>query len=145
MPVIKSVKLNTRVISRSGGQTINNDNTLQDDDTLKIPVNANQNLTFFMFLKCDGNGTADLKYAFTIPAGGAIQCLTNYPYDSGTSYFDGTTARPTVFGAGVNIVGCIGMYQGGAAGGYIQLQWAQNTKNLSDLTVMEGSCLVAFI
>lgn len=148
MPVIKSVRLNTKVYMKSADTTRNNTNTLANDPDLSIPVNANQNIFFLMSLELLASTEGDIKFDITIPAGGALyKRAAGFPATTvGIADSDGTTGWDLATTTGTRYrYDNLYHYIGGANGGSITLQWAQNTKHVSDCILKEGSCFIVFM
>lgn len=148
MPVHKSVKLNTKLYMKAADTTRNNTNTYADDPDLVIPVNANQNLFIVMSLSISASTEGDFKHQITIPAGGSLtRRSASFPEVAvGTVVVDATAAVSvnTTTGTTYRWEQFL-RYIGGANGGNITLQWAQNTKHASDCTLKEGSCFIVFM
>lgn len=132
------------IIRKTADETVNNSAVLQNDDELLLPVGANQVWAFDLRIMFDGATAADIKYKFTIPAGGSGHWLRGDEIsDANTSI---TTERNnSTAGAGdtyFQIFHCI--YAGGANAGNVQFQWAQLTAGASDSKVRKDSCIIAW-
>lgn len=140
--------LHTKLIVKSADETLNNDDTLQDDDELKFAVAANEVWAFIMLPIVNTSTSADFKFTFTIPAGGSIYGLTAWMDSSNTTrVLPFTVAIPfDVGGGGANYISMMlsGVVVNGATAGNVQLQWAQNTAEESDTKVLKNSCILAW-
>lgn len=137
-------------IYKSADETINNQSTLQNDDALFWPVEANERWAFDMLLRLTGNSVnADWKFKFdTLPSGSmtwgvqAAQAdfspgsLAAVPVASTPSTALGAGDTITVGGkSGAHLVRIVGTVGLGATGGTIQFQWAQGTAQPENSTV----------
>lgn len=129
-------------VVKSADETVNNSSTLQDDDELLFSVAANSVYKFQMWLRYTSSTSADIKNSFTVPAGATIVGISIGLFtDSTTQTFlvpsqswGGQNATPAaVFIEAMVVVG--------ATAGTVQLQWAQNTPEVSDTIVLESSNL----
>jgi len=121
-------------------ETVNNTAVLQNDDVLFVSVEANAIYSTTLMIHYTSGATPDLKVALTYPTGltarwrqlgyfaAALQSVQST--EAGTSALDGGTAW-TVEYKGLVVVG--------ANAGTLQLQWAQNTMNASNTSVLAGS------
>lgn len=126
---------------KTADETVNNSAVMQNDNHLFLPVAANTVYRLSMRLGISSGATPDFKTAFTFPAGTTMfynattvavstATLQNYGLDqTSTASIEG--GQTSVTYDGLVIVS--------AAGGTLQLQWAQNTANASDTKVLAGS------
>lgn len=124
---------------KSADETVNNSATLQNDDQLFLSVAANTFYELNLRLIMNSNATANFKLQFTAPAGAgfsshsiegnAATALTG-PGGAGGTY-TGVAADKIV------IVG--GQFSTAGTAGTLQLQWAQNTANVSNTIVKANS------
>jgi hypothetical protein len=142
------------VVRKESAETVNSagtGSTLQDDDDLKLTLNANEKLQFRAVIIYDGDSTADIKFAFTIPSGASIK----WGPSSGVKYGTGGTVEAqelvaaggsaiefgaTAAGRAAELVGEVIC---GATAGELQLQWAQVTPDANDTRVLGQSTLSA--
>jgi len=145
-------------IRKGADETVNNSNTLQDDDDLHFAVAANSvyliDLTMWL---TSPNNTADWKMKFTGPSGFTMLWApegnsTGQPIFGGTA----TTGVPptvntesTTLSFGHNASGgpaCAihvrGWVETSASSGTLQVQWAQNTADASNSKVLKNSTLL---
>lgn len=129
--------------------------TLQNDDELIIPLQANESYVIdgFLFMYAS-NASPDCKIAFTVPSGATM--TLGYHANSGDNNTNiGTdilitsgTASTAIKSSGgatkenpIFISGCVVM---GATAGNLTLQWAQNNNTAAQtVTVKENSYLRA--
>lgn len=130
-----------RVVKKAD-ETVDTSTTFQDDDELVVALSANKTYYGVLRIFFTSATDADFKYKFTIPSGA-------------TAIGNGTAIQPTGSGTMVelatghalgsivneNIVGINFRVVVGTAGN-LQLQWAQNTSQASNTTVLEGSALI---
>jgi hypothetical protein len=143
---------NTGIIikKKTVNETVTSSSTLQNDNDLFIPINANDSMKiqgYFDMKENTANKTG--KVAFTIPSGATMNIVVttdnnaavqqDFLKSSGTATaaIDGT---PTT---GVNEQGILiyGTIVTGSTAGNIQLQWAQGTSGTDQLTFAAGSYL----
>lgn len=131
---------------KSIDETVNNSATLQNDDELLVALEASVRYDIFLQLSQNSGATPGFKFSFTTPTGAT--------WGSGW-YSSGSSAANEQMG--VTTTGAVGGITGAAANsiltfrspltttnaGTLQLQWAQNTTNLSDTIVRSGGILVA--
>jgi hypothetical protein len=146
------------VIVKASDETVNNSDTLQNDDDFSFSVSANKSYLIDLYLLLNGNATADYKAAWTLPAGATIYWgvegyggsagITTYwapvepaqgsqqALSTGTISWNGSSNSPI----GSHLVGIL--IVGGTAG-TAQFQWAQNTATAVDTKILAGSMLRA--
>jgi|GEM_PF-6699047 len=142
-----------RVVRKNANEIVNNSSTLQNDDELIFPVDANAEYAFEATIFYDSGTTPDAKFAVAVPTGstlavGQVGATTAAAGNSGSvSYAAGTTsgtqpANVGGAGTGTRLVEILrGTVKTASTAGSIQLQWAQANADLSDTTVFAGSSL----
>lgn len=129
---------------KGSDQTVNNSATLVNDSALFASVAANAIYRFEMHLRYSTNTTANLKLAYTFPAGLTMK-NDLIGKGSGTSVLDifagDQTAQWLISGNGAasRLTGTITV---SSTPGTWQLQWAQQTANVSNTIVQAGSYLL---
>lgn len=135
------------LFSRATGDfTKNNNVTLGDVTGLSFAIGANEVWTFRFSMKAVSAGAADFKFAVTGPAAptAVIYGVINANASIGTSAAAAFgTAVSTGSGAAEEWVVVEGVVRNGANAGTIQLQFAQNTLNVSDSIIRAESFVVA--
>ncbi len=129
-------------IAKAADETVNNSDTLQDDDELKFDAKANTkyNITIFLFL--NSSGVADFKYDFSIPAGASGDMQTGNWSSSGSNDATDIGTPIVVATTAVVRVTCIlARMEIAATAGEVAFQWAQNTAEVSNTIVKAGTCL----
>ena len=133
-------------------------NTLADITGLAVPITTSATETWFFeaFLKMTGaNSAMDMKFGMTVPtsttatwgplvkttAGGFVQIEST----GGTAVAALTQSDTQTFATinGTFLVALAGFIYGGGTAGNVQLQFAQNTTDASNLTVVAGSWMRA--
>jgi hypothetical protein len=139
---------NFKIIRKTVDQTINNNDTPQDDDELFLPIAANEVWLIGLFLIEFSSADAGLCSVFAYPDGATLYGLAvgynqagNYPpqtVKNGDSigYYGGETDEMPVFLFGTLI--------NGNTAGTLQLQWAQLIAQESDTIVRANSCIIAW-
>ena len=141
-----------KLIRKTADEVLNNDNTLQNDDELIVPVLANEVYFFIASVRFKSATAADFKMGWSVPSG-----TTMYWHSQALWYGVGVGSSPGAGmvetdsyargGGGVTVETgfmVFGMIHVGATAGNVVLQWAQNTADSSDITVMANSCITAF-
>jgi len=125
-------------------ETLNDNNTVQNDDELFVALEANKRYAFEQRVFLDSSTTTEFKYAFTIPSDATIK-INNSDWDdtipsSSLEKADFPVLISTENGETVlEIHGHVIM---SSTPGNLQFQWSQLTSDASDTTVKKGSSLV---
>lgn len=135
----------TILVEKDADESLNNSNTLQNDDHLKYTMAANTAYAVEMIIYYTSTSSSpDFKYAFTIPAGASMNLL-GQGFISTTAI---TNCRINASGTACALVGSvvpdwtisvIGIVQTAATPGDFQLQWAQNNVNSANTVVNKNS------
>lgn len=120
---------------------------LADDPHLAIPIGANETYAIFgMFKSSSTSATPDIKIAFTVPAGAAMDIIyhsnggTLTTFASAALRDSGQPSPPIAIGASIiNLIMFQGTVVNGSTPGFLKMQWAQNTSNATATTVTAGS------
>jgi len=127
------------LVYKSADETVNNSTTLQDDDELLFAVAANEVWAFKLIFNFNSGTTPDIKYAFSIPAGATID---GYSLDVG-SVNESSVINSSGGGANTRVAVLHANIINSTTAGNMQIQWAQNTQDASDTTVLKGSYIIA--
>lgn len=141
-------------VRKTADETVNNSTVLQNDDHLFFSVAANEVWIVDSWLRVVGSQTADVSFAWAVPAGatgsvyaigevqsgGSIDNIKSYttitqPFSYQPTATDANTGGGVRFGA-VLVVG--------GTGGTMQLQWAQASAVVANTVVKANSALWAF-
>lgn len=137
-------------------ESVTSSTTLQNDDDLALPVEANATYALSGFLVWTGNETGDIKFGFDFPASSTLHWGMVGPDDTSTGFNSGGTRgagewfvriNQTAGGSVIQFAGStaplMGLLEGtlftGATAGTLQLQWAQFTSNGTATTLKAGS------
>lgn len=135
-------------IRKTNTQTVNNSATLVDDSVLKIPIGKNEVLRFAFTIFYNSNTTADFKFTFVGPSGATgriavgARTLTDGSIGGGGAFALAGAVTCGGLGFEASIVGTVTIANGTTPGN-VQLQWAQNTADASNTTVLANSNLSA--
>lgn len=139
---------NTRKVKTSD-ETINNNDTLQNDDTIVQAIGANEEWAFDILLDITTTATADFKFSFTLPASASGTLIALYQEDNvtmtavGTNPIAGAGAVTGTFllddAATEGVLHIKGSVLNSTNAGNIQLQWAQSPATVTDTIVRAGS------
>jgi hypothetical protein len=120
--------------------------TLADDDTLKFAVAANTKYRFKVVVFFDTGATGDFKYALSCPASPSlVRVQRDHILPGATTRVvavdQACTASTAAAGTGTNggFVSMEGVFHNGANAGTVAFQWAQNTSDGTNTTVLAGS------
>lgn len=138
------------VIYKTADETVNNSNTLQNDDHLFLAIAANEIWAFELFLMYAGTQPNDygLKVAFTTPTGATgYYTGISYSFVGGGRDVQTATALTTTLGylsqSGNGGIVIKGVIVNSSNAGNLQLQWAQTVAAAVNTTVKLGSYLIA--
>ena len=128
---------------KTADETVNNSSTLQNDDHLLVAVAANAVYDFRLVLHYNSGTTPDLKVGWSVPSG-TTMVWGGYIADT-TGAVTSVAALTqssvqAIGGSGSNIYQFFnGVVVTSTTAGTLQLQWAQNSANLSDSKILAGS------
>jgi hypothetical protein len=149
-PQWASIGAPATVVRKTANETVNNSNVLQNDDHLLLAIAANEEWVFEIVLFItEGMTDCDIQVALTVPAGASVKYgLPDASVNTANAIQYGTlkTASGTAvtcYGNANTIVHIVGWVLNGATAGNLQLQWAQATAGAFNLTVAQGSYLIA--
>jgi|SoiMetStandDraft_5_1073268.scaffolds.fasta_scaffold20371_2 hypothetical protein len=137
------------LIRKTADQTVNNSTVLVNDTQFVVPLPTAGIFQWHHLVFCDTDATADIKFAYTIPAGatmrwGAIGPATTAVAGIGDGNFNSVTASGTAnaYGSGtVPVVSIYGEITMGGTAGNLQFQFAQNVAVVANTTVNTRSRL----
>lgn len=137
------------IVLKTSDETINNNNTLQNDDQLLLAVGVNEKWEFLLWLDTTSTANTDFKYAFAIPTASALLKVTSGQIaqltanESNITPLDGTASAASVTSGANKLYLNYYRYIGGANAGNVQLQWAQVTSHADSTTVHANSFILA--
>lgn len=135
------------LIRKPADENTANDAVLNDDDTLILPIAANEILIVHVHAFWIA-GAGGIQAGFNGPAGttNIRYCISLYAQGGGSSVAGAVAAWDSVCSGGVNdngtIMGCL-CVENGANAGNIIFRWAQNGANANNTTIYRGSSMVA--
>ena len=122
-------------------EIVNNSTTLQDDDELFVALEANKTYFGTLTIFLQSNATADFKHSFSIPTG-ATGVLLLGDLSSGPT---GTTDITNMIGQNTDNTIQSATYVFkiimSTTPGNVQYRWSQNTADVSNTTIFEGSSM----
>jgi hypothetical protein len=133
------------IVRKTGEETVNNSNVLQNDDELLLAMAANEVWSLELFLLFNSSTVADLKLSATMPAG--CVGLNNSAYNNDAiaiTVDENVISALALGGAGASNRLYRASYliiNGGNAGNF-QIQWAQNTAEATNTKVLTNSHLI---
>lgn len=140
--VIASATIQDRTVRKTADETVNNSNTLQDDNELLFAVGANEIWAFQMFIRYDSSAAADLNIGWSVPSGTTLRWKGS-----------GLTGTSTMSESDEDAIGTMGVgteeassYDGvvvvGATAGSVTLRWTQFTATVADTTMRVNSYII---
>lgn len=137
-----------RVIIKNTDETLNNSATLQNDDVLAMSIEANSAYYMHLVLGYSASVVADFKWGFTGPAGYGGNSNIVYLDPGGGTQLIGSyaiTSTRIVAAQGVGAPFCLAeehaIVTTAGTAGTLQVQWAQNTQEATNLVVYASSFL----
>lgn len=132
----------TKVV-KSAAEAVNNSSTLQNDDELKITVQANEVCLIDVLLRMTLYSASDIKWQWTIPSGGTLIEAAAFDSVNFTQEADASAARSDLVASDNEWLLTTRLYYiGGSNAGTIQLTWAQNTAVAHD-TIMKANSMLS--
>jgi len=137
-----------KLVRKTADETVNNSTVLQNDNELKLAVLANEVWYIEAVIIATILAASDFKWHWTMPALAEFYGLGHeeFPYNNFSSYFElsATTSIEAVAAPETKVCRMQGLYIGGANGGDLQLQWAQNAAAVEDTKVLANSHIRAY-
>lgn len=135
-------------VTKASDETIANDATIGSDAALTVSLLANTKYLIRGMIFFTTGATGDFKFSFTGPASPTKVRIAHHGIGGGAAVLDGIGVD-TAYGTESPIVGtstdgwaCFdALIENGANAGTFAFQWAQNTSNGTDTTVLRGSWL----
>jgi len=139
----------TFIKTTSSDQFLSNSTVLRDDAQLFIPLVASKIYHFDAIIGFSGPSAADVKFAFTVPAGATLRWAVSGSINIGVSdtIVPGSiiTTSGGAISMGINPTGrsvrLEGVVINGSTEGNLQLQWAQNVADPGGITIFKQSML----
>ncbi|MGE0696358.1 MAG: hypothetical protein AB7O59_19740 [Pirellulales bacterium] len=135
-------------VRKSADENVASSTTLQNDDHLKITLQAGKTYAFNGAIFATSTSSApDIKIAFTTPSGttmdiGFLAAFGTQIRRAEMLETSGVASSPIAIGSNTNtVIQLMGTIAVGGTGGDITLQWAQGTSNGTATTVKQGSFL----
>ncbi|MBI4066480.1 hypothetical protein HY411_02075 [Candidatus Gottesmanbacteria bacterium] len=135
----------TVLVEKEADETVNNSNTLQDDDHIKYTMIANTAYAVEVSISYTSpTASPDFKYAFTIPTS-ATMSLMGQGFTTTTNVANcriitsGSACSLTGNAAPDWIITIVGIVQTAGTAGDLQFQWAQNTAQEENTVVKKNS------
>lgn len=132
-------------------QVVNNSTVLVNDDALFVPMQINARYSIMGMFWWDSGTTGDIKWAWTVPAGGAMSNWTvlSVATSAANNVGNADASLATTAGGLVGRVGAgIGTFSAGwlmgivttaGTAGNLQLQWAQSAAEAVNTRMKTGS------
>lgn len=153
MPFTAGMDLNAELLNAAFGviarktsdEGVNNSSTLQDDNDLQWALQASLVYTIDIYVAYNTNSTADIKFGWTVPASSTLR-WSFVGVDtalalkaSSSSILNGTSVEAFGGDGTERYVQIHGVISTSTTAASLVLRWAQNTANVSDTFVRNGS------
>lgn len=137
--------------TKAGDETVNNSDTLQDDDDLIFSIGANETWAVAYVLSVESTAAADFQLAVETPDGGDVgHFLLLYSGHEAPPNFDIVRALHVELNTALSlayaqplVIIAHGLVSTGSTAGTVTLQWAQDTAVAVDTKVLAGSFVYA--
>jgi len=133
---------------KPSAQSVTSSTTLVNDTALVLPLTANAQYIFRAMFAYTGAalGTADMKFQWTLPAAATMVFALEGIGTAGGSFVGNAFTQASLIAIGTQgATNCGALLYGsvtvGANTGNLQLQWAQNSSNVTSTTMQAGSSL----
>jgi hypothetical protein len=135
----------TKTANEIQNNVVNPTATLQADDQLFFPVGANETWNYRFVLQISGNATPDIKFSVTAPTGAT--CVTGVSEAENAMAIGnlgcGVSSGIVPMSTATDVFEVVGSVTNGSTAGNLTLNWAQNTANAANVTVLAGSFVEA--
>ncbi len=135
----------TKTVTETQNNVNNPGAALQADDELFFSIGANETWNYRFQLQMGVNATPDVKFSVTAPVGAT--CANSVTDEenaiSVANLGCGTTSGIIAVATGTDVFVVSGSVTNGANAGTVTLNWAQNTANAANTTVIAGSFVEA--
>lgn len=130
---------------KTADETVNNSTTLQNDNDLLVAVQKSTEYLLRLHLEVDSNTTADFKFALILPSGatliGTVFSDANPSLSAVAQVADLASGHAVILSVNPTVIEVVAKLIMSTTAGNVQLQWAQNTADVSDTIVREESYL----
>lgn len=135
-------------VFKPSDQSVTSSVTLVNDTALVLALNANATYILVAYIDYEGGtqGSSDIQFQFTGPAGATMKAVSLF-IGTGGANNQGHLNLSQLAVCGSNGAGVarsallVGTVQTAGTAGNLQMQWAQNTSNATATKVHQGSCL----
>jgi hypothetical protein len=126
-------------VLKTSDETINESEVLQDDNDLYFSVSANKMYAFKLVLHFNSGTVPDFNCAFSVPSGASF---VGKMFEDVSRVWQITASGHNCTGIGSNKTIIIqGTFIVGANSGTVKFQWAQDSEDSANTTVLQGSFL----
>jgi len=136
------------IVRKAADQTVNNSIALVNDTHLLFAVGTNETWEFTLVLRYNSNAAADIDFAITVPAASTLNWAIMGISPAQAPQFGVVIVsadRYSAFGKTADYLAIIkGVAITAGTAGNVQLQWCQDTQDVSDTKVLEDSVLTAW-
>jgi len=141
--------VNVNYVRKGGTQSISSNTTLQADNDLFVPVEANAIYTVWAMILYGGPAGADLKLLFRTPTSGSFTAMAHSLTSTAAAQTDGQNLPVSgnssdiygTLGAGTQLFIVLGTLTTAGTAGNFAVEWAQNTSNATAVQVFGNSFL----
>lgn len=141
----------TGSVWKASDESVTSSTTMQDDNELFFAMDANSKYSFHGVISYEGGQTGDFKFQFTVPSGATGRRHSLHAQSTATSCSSagqntwGGPITTAVTGIGATGAQCEAIVDGfvstAGTAGTLQLQFAQDTSDVTATTIKAGSFL----
>lgn len=130
---------------KGSDETVNNADTVQDDNDLFFYVGANEVWGIEFYLSVISNSTADFIFDVSVPSGATIRTSAHPEWNTSDTLQVSSGTLPVSIGQTTTERGILlrGFIKNGSTAGLLKLKWAQSSATVVDTIVKAGSHLIA--
>ena len=132
-------------VTKNADETVNNSNTLQDDDDFVFAAAANKSYSGYIILWMTSDTKADFKFAFTVPtAATGLRLTDTWNGTNDQAHTSATSATVVQWSFTTRTMTVQFRFVIGANAGNVNFQWAQKLATVEDTKMLQGSMILAW-
>lgn len=136
--------LGIKIVRKTADETVNNNNTLQDDDALLFAIGASEIWSFQMYVRTNWKAASDFKFTITVPSGatGGFNAQNSSMNTTNEFAFASSQALASTSDQ-TTTVRLMGVVVNSTNAGNVTFQWSQDTAVAEDTKVLANSYIIA--
>ncbi len=128
-------------VLKTDDESVTSSTTLQNDDHISFPVESNSRYHFIMTLAYNAGTTGDVKIGWSVPTGTIMHRMAD-AFTSPNDFSETDTLRLQGSGASNSTGNTYGTIHTAGTAGTMQMQWAQQSSDVTPSTIYEGSGII---